>query len=160
MPAPRAPDPRQLKVLLAVAEAGGTADRVADPEASEACLIWGWLLPHGAHGFRLSEDGLAAVKAHAPDQKPRPSGVEARTHPRTEVMRRGAMVHHASGRSFRCTIIDISLGGARVQLYAPDLPKEDLTLIDREMGTAHQLRVAWSFGPFMGVAFTSTESLP
>ena len=69
-------------------------------------------------------------------------------------------MHHPSGRSFRCTIIDISVGGARVQLYAPDLPKEDLTLIDRDMGTAHQLRVAWSLGPFMGVAFTSTEPLP
>lgn len=35
-----------------------------------------------------------------------------------------------------------------------------MTLVDREMGTAHQLRIAWSLGPFVGVAFTSSVPLP
>ncbi len=75
-------------------------------------------------------------------------------------MRRGTVVHESSGRAYRCTILDLSIGGARLQLYAPDLPKEELTLLDPEMSTVHRLRLAWRVGPFIGVSFTTTTALP
>ena len=75
-------------------------------------------------------------------------------------MRRGRVVHGATGATFPCTIIDISLGGARLQLYAPELPDGDLTLIDADRGTLHDLRIAWRNGDFVGVAFNATVELP
>ena len=87
------------------------------------------------------------------------SASDQRAHPREEVMRRGVVVHAASGRSFTCVIVDVSLGGARLQLYAPDLPDDDLTLLDPHRETAHSLRIAWRNGPFVGVAFTGTVEL-
>ena len=85
---------------------------------------------------------------------------EGRAHLREEVMRRGVVVHGSTGVSFTCTIVDISLGGARIQLYAPELPESDLTLIDAAMGTVHELRIAWRNGPFVGVEFTASVDLP
>ena len=75
-------------------------------------------------------------------------------------MRRGVVVHGPSGRSFTCVIVDVSLGGAKLQLIAPDLPDGDLSLVDTQKGTSHELRVAWRKDPFVGVAFTATASLP
>lgn len=76
------------------------------------------------------------------------------------VVRQGIIVHDLSGRTFRCTIVDVSLGGARLQLIAPDLPPGDLTLLDRYAGVSHTLRIAWRAGPFLGAAFTSSAELP
>ena len=46
------------------------------------------------------------------------SPADQRAHPRQEAMRRGVVVHGRSGRSIPCVIVDVSLGGARLQLYA------------------------------------------
>lgn len=75
-------------------------------------------------------------------------------------MRRGAIVHGPTGRSYSCVIVDVSLGGARLQLIAPDLPASDLSLVDAKRGTVHALRVAWRSGPFLGVAFVETAEAP
>lgn len=141
-------------MLRGVAEAGGLVEAADDPEAYEECMVWGWLEPRGARGFRLTQQGRTE---RGLETKP---NADHRVHPRVEVLRRGVIVHGASGRTFECRILDVSLGGARVQLYAPDIPREDLTLFDRELGLAHQLRIAWSVGPLMGVAFQSTKELP
>ena len=66
----------------------------------------------------------------------------------------------ASGRSYSCVIVDVSMGGARLQLYAPELPSTDLTLVDGQAGTVHELRIAWRAGPFMGVSFVATNPAP
>lgn len=86
--------------------------------------------------------------------------VRERRHGRSPVVRRGIVVHEVSGATFRCTIVDISLGGARLQLIAPDLPDEGLTLIDTAEGRSHALRVVWRKGSMIGVAFVSTVDLP
>jgi hypothetical protein len=83
-----------------------------------------------------------------------------RRHPREQVMRRGAIVHEPTGRSYSCVIVDVSLGGARLQLFAPDLPSDGLNLVDARRGTVHELRVAWRSGPFVGVAFVGTKEAP
>lgn len=81
-------------------------------------------------------------------------------HTRTPVVRQGMLVHNLSGDTFRCTIVDVSLGGARLQLIAPDLPAGDLTLLDRHAGVSHALRIAWRAGPFIGAAFIRSSELP
>ena len=152
MSSSRKPDPRQLSALRGVAEAGGLVEAADDPEACEECMLWGWLEPRGAHGFQLTQGGRTELGLDSPT-------AEHRLHPRVKAMRAGVIVHGASGRSFECRILDVSMGGARVHLYAPDIPREDLTLIDQELGVTHQLRIAWSLGPLMDVAFRSTDEL-
>ena len=90
---------------------------------------------------------------------PPETSAENRRHPRREVMRRGVVVHGPSGRSFTCVIVDVSLGGARLQLIGDGLPDADLSLVDAQ-GTVHELRIAWRRDPFVGVAFTATAPAP
>ena len=90
-----------------------------------------------------------------------PQAVEdLRAHPRAEVTRRGMVVHQPTGESFKCVIVDVSVGGARLQIYAEGLPEGDLTLVDAVTGTVHELRVAWRRGDLVGVAFTASVALP
>lgn len=133
---------------------------VADVQAAEGCLDWGWLLPEGGEAFRLSPEGLEALGGCARPSGPPPKGAEKRAHPRVEVMRPGTVLHEPSGRAHKCTILDFSLGGARLQLYAPDLPRDGLVLLDAKMGAIHRLRLAWRVGPLIGVSFTTTTMLP
>ncbi|MBW3560458.1 MAG: PilZ domain-containing protein [Proteobacteria bacterium] len=86
------------------------------------------------------------------------SGAESRTHERKPVMRRGVVVHEESGKTFSCTIVDLSLAGARLQLFAPDLPDRNITLVDRETGSLQQLRIVWRAGPMVGVAFVEPST--
>lgn len=69
-------------------------------------------------------------------------------------------MHDVSGATFRCTIVDVSLGGARLQLMVPDLPEDQLTLIDTVEGRSHKLRIVWRKGSFVGVEFASSVDLP
>ena len=87
-------------------------------------------------------------------------GIEQRAHPRVEVQRRGVLVHGPSGRGFGCVIVDVSAGGAKLQLSDPSFPSDELTLIDAEAGEIHELRIAWRNDPFLGVAFLSSLALP
>ena len=90
----------------------------------------------------------------------RPSYEEQRAHPREHVQRRGVIVHGPSGRGFSCVIIDVSAGGAKLQLSDPTFPTDELTLIDSEVGEIHELRIAWRNDPYLGVAFVSSLALP
>ena len=85
---------------------------------------------------------------------------EQRAHPREDVQRRGVVVHGPSGRGFSCVIIDLSAAGAKLKLLDPTFPDDELTLIDAEKGEIHELRIAWRSDPSLGVAFTSSLSLP
>jgi hypothetical protein len=75
-------------------------------------------------------------------------------------MSRGVIVHDVTGRTFNCTVLDVSLGGARLQLFAPDLPDRDITLIDRENASPQRLRVVWRAGPIIGVVFVEAITTP
>ena len=92
--------------------------------------------------------------------EPLAHGIDQRAHPREEVQRRGVVVHGPTGRGFSCVIVDVSNGGARLQLFDPTFPSDELTLIDAEVGEIHELRVAWRSDPFLGVAFVSSLALP
>ena len=89
-----------------------------------------------------------------------PTGDEQRAAPRQDVQRRGVLVHGPSGRGFSCVIIDLSSAGARLKLLDPTFPEDELTLIDAEMGEIHELRIVWRSDPYIGVAFTSSLTLP
>ena len=79
--------------------------------------------------------------------------VERRAHPREQVHRPGVVVHGRSGRSVACTILDVSVGGARLLLAEPDLPDKGLTLIDQQKKTLANCKVVWRKGCFVGVSF-------
>ncbi len=73
-------------------------------------------------------------------------------------MRPGTVV--CSGeRRVPCLIVDLGVGGARLQLFSRPLPEEGLTLIDRSACSVHELRVIWRRGPLMGVAFAGTAQI-
>ena len=78
---------------------------------------------------------------------------EKRAHPRETVHRPGVVVHGRSGRSVLCTIIDVSLGGARLLLSEDGVPEKGLTLIDQQKGTLADCKVVWRKGLFAGVSF-------
>ena len=82
---------------------------------------------------------------------------EKRAHPREQVHRPGVVVHGRSGRSMACTILDVSVGGARVLLAEPELPESGLTLIDQQKGTLADCKVVWRKGHFVGVSFAVAE---
>ena len=75
-------------------------------------------------------------------------------------MRRGVLVDAGSGASTPCMIVDISIGGARLEIVAAGLPKGPLSLIDRKAATAHELKIVWRRGPVAGVSFLSSTALP
>lgn len=85
---------------------------------------------------------------------------ELRAHPRDAVRRRGVVIDSVSGQSFRCIIIDISRGGAQLEIVARDLPGHSLALLDPEGGATHNLRVVWRSGQRVGVAFTHSTAAP
>ena len=83
--------------------------------------------------------------------------VEQRAHPREDVRRPGVLVDGRSGRSVQCLIIDLSAGGARLRLDAPDIPDDGLTLIDQLHKTLNECGVVWRKDSFVGVKFSPPE---
>ena len=94
---------------------------------------------------------VSAGRASAPAAEPER---EQRAHPRDEVLRRAMIVHQTTGDSFPCLVLQISEGGARLQLLSPALPDDDLTLVDAGSGAVRAFQVTWRAGPLIGVTFT------
>ena len=67
------------------------------------------------------------------------------------------LVDGRSGRSVQCLIIDLSAGGARLRLDAPDFPDDGLTLIDQFHKTLNACGVVWRKESFVGVKFSPPE---
>jgi hypothetical protein len=87
-------------------------------------------------------------------------GRDKRVHPRETVMRRGVVIHSETGQTYRCVIVDVSTGGAKLQLLAPGLPEGTLSLVDLGAAANHDLKVVWRTGPMVGVSFLSSSPLP
>jgi len=85
---------------------------------------------------------------------------DQRNQPRETVMRRGMLIHAETGQSFKCMIVDLSAGGAKLQIYSPGVPDGLLSLLDARSATSHDLRVVWRAGPFMGVCFEASAAVP
>ena len=56
--------------------------------------------------------------------------------------------------------VDVSAGGAKLQLLAPELPEGTLSLVDLGVASNHDLRVVWRAEPMVGVSFLTTSPLP
>jgi hypothetical protein len=87
-------------------------------------------------------------------------GRDKRAHPRETVMRRGMVIHAETGQTYRCVVIDVSSGGAKLQLLVPGLPEGALSLVDLGAASNHDLRVVWRNDPLVGVAFLTSSPLP
>jgi hypothetical protein len=90
----------------------------------------------------------------------KPSYNEQRVHPRDLVRRRGVVIDSLTGQSYRCIIVDISRGGAQLELVARELPEQALALLDPDGGATHDLRIVWRAGIRVGVAFITTTEAP
>jgi len=81
--------------------------------------------------------------------------VENRASPRKKLfLREGSLVDRRPERLLRCSIRDISEGGARVRLVFGDVVGDEVTLIDVKEGTERQARVVWRTRGELGLAFT------
>lgn len=105
----------------------------------QAAFSWlGWLL-----GKPAPQGGAAAAR---PDR---------RAVPRREVSIAARLVPEF-GRSFPCTIVDVSLSGARLR-FAGEAPTklETVRLVFLPTRQVHVARVRWSEGTDMGLEFVA-----
>ena len=61
--------------------------------------------------------------------------------------------------AFSCLIVDLSEGGARVQLLGEAPPDGEVTLMDARSGQIHEGRIVWRRGKFVGLSFTATHTV-
>ena len=80
---------------------------------------------------------------------------DARQHPRTRVLRRGVLLEDSGRDSASCLILDVSPGGARVQIVKGELPRGTVTLVDARTTDIYQAAVVWRRGVYAGLAFHS-----
>lgn len=80
---------------------------------------------------------------------------ERRASPRRRMLLRdGSLLDGRPDRILRCTIKDLSDGGARVRLTAAsEVVGEEVTLIDPKDGTERRARIAWRSDTELGLAF-------
>jgi hypothetical protein len=97
----------------------------------------------------------APLLARAPTPEP---GAEKRIHPRRRALLSGQIVT-AEGASAACTIVNLSVSGARVRLAAPQLLPREVCLIDISNGLAHDAVVSWSRGVSLGLHFERSLDL-
>lgn len=91
---------------------------------------------------------------------PAPIDQEPRREARHRVLRRAVLVKDGGGGSSSCLILDVSAGGARVQLLdGARLPDGSVTLVDARSGSLHEATVVWRSGPYAGVSFSSSCTL-
>ena len=87
------------------------------------------------------------------------SSRDQRAHPRLAAMRRGILIHSVTGACLKCTVVDVSDGGAQLELSC-ELPDGLISLLDPEAGTTHDLKIVWRDGRRIGVSFVASSELP
>lgn len=83
---------------------------------------------------------------------------DRRAHPRFATSRNARLLF-ALSPSLDCTILDISQGGARVELKKAGHVPQQGVLIDFVSGVAHQSAVVWSKRQEMGLKFLRSQAL-
>ena len=91
------------------------------------------------------------------DVENRSSGVELRTHPRTPTKRKAYVVD--GRKAWKCSLIDIAEGGARIALGDIELPAEGAFLVDSIAKRVHLTRVVWRSEREAGLQFIESEPL-
>ena len=87
-----------------------------------------------------------------------PRVVDERRSTRTRTLLAGKVVY-GDGRSYDCTIRDISQMGARITLANGQTIPTHVFLIDRRAAIAYEARVSWIKAPHFGLAFGTAYNL-
>lgn len=106
--------------------------------------------------FTKSEDALTVSQ---PQPSPDDALAEQRQGGRERVLHRAVFVAEDGASSPSCIIVNLSEGGARIQMPEGETPPLRGTLIDVRTGALHQGHVVWRSGSFAGVSFSSTSHL-
>lgn len=101
---------------------------------------------------------IAPLSVPTPSVPPAPPRANRRRSPRRRTVLAGIIVTD-SGGSIACTIRDLGVTGAQVQIADRLPPSGEITLIDRTNGIAHQARVAWRSGNNLGLRFARSVDL-
>jgi hypothetical protein len=81
--------------------------------------------------------------------------VEKRAHPRILATRK---VYIVSGRrAWKCSLIDIAIGGARISVEGVDFSLGDLFLVDSRTHQIHLTHAVWRSDAEAGLQFIKTE---
>jgi hypothetical protein len=91
------------------------------------------------------------------DSENRSNGVEQRAHPRTPTKRKAYLVH--GRKAWKCSLIDIAEGGARIAVGDIDLPAEGAFLVDSIAKRIHLTRVVWRSEKEAGLQFIHSDKL-
>jgi hypothetical protein len=91
------------------------------------------------------------------DVENRSRGVEQRAHPRTPTKRKAYLVD--GRKAWKCSLIDIAEGGARIAVGDFELPAEGAFLVDSIAKQVHLTRVVWRSEREAGLQFIETDTL-
>src|SRR3954468_4325113 len=91
------------------------------------------------------------------DVENRSNGLELRAHPRTPTKRKAYLVD--GRKAWKCSLIDIAEGGARIALGDIDLPPEGAFLVDSIAKKIHLTRVVWRSQKEAGLQFIESDNL-
>ena len=91
------------------------------------------------------------------DVENRSGGVDLRAHPRTPTKRKAYLVD--GRKAWKCSLIDIADGGARIALGDIDLPQDGAFLVDSIAKKIHLTRVVWRSQKEAGLQFIESDSL-
>ncbi|WP_165187770.1 PilZ domain-containing protein [Caulobacter soli] len=91
------------------------------------------------------------------DVENRSGGVDLRAHPRTPTKRKAYLVD--GRKAWKCSLIDIADGGARIALGDIELPAEGAFLVDSIAKRVHLTRVVWRSEREAGLQFIESEAL-
>ena len=84
-------------------------------------------------------------------------GVDLRAHTRTPTKRKAYLVD--GRKAWKCSLIDIADGGARIALGDIDLPQDGAFLVDSIAKKIHLTRVVWRSQKEAGLQFIESEAL-
>lgn len=87
----------------------------------------------------------------------RSSGVELRAHTRTPTKRKAYLVD--GRKAWKCSLIDIAEGGARIAIGDFELPAEGAFLVDSIAKRIHLTRVVWRSEREAGLQFIESDTL-
>ena len=91
------------------------------------------------------------------DAENRSGGLDLRAQPRTPTKRKAYLVD--GRKAWKCSLIDIADGGARIALGDIDLPGEGAFLVDSIAKKIHLTRVVWRSQKEAGLQFIESEGL-
>ncbi len=84
-------------------------------------------------------------------------GSEQRAHARTRTKRKAYLVD--GRKAWKCSLIDVAEGGARIALGDFDLPAEGAFLVDSGAKRVHLTRVVWRSQREAGLQFLESDVL-